>query len=238
MSMRFVALAALLVVCSFAAAQPSEFGVGQEGNVYARSAATPTSTDPRAAAGIGLRAGGWLYQPLPPDATIRPLAKQSIITVLVDYRSVALAEGTGESIKTGSFNAALTDWIKFDGKSIFPALQRRGDPTVSGTLNSQLNAETELEQREALTFELAATIVDIRPNGNLVIEGWRRVTINEEVWMVYLSGETARESIGPDRRVRDSSIAHLEIKKYEEGLVRDGYSRGWLARWYGKYKPF
>ncbi|MEQ8848474.1 flagellar basal body L-ring protein FlgH [Botrimarina sp.] len=231
MSHGLFAAAILSLTAALALGQPSAFGVGQEGNLFAQPVAP-------AAAAANAGGGGWLYQPLPPESQPRPLAEQSIVTVLVDYRSVTLSEGSGESIKTGIYNAALTDWIKFDGEDLYPAPQRRGDPTVAGQLNSQLRAETELEQREALTFEMAATIVDIRPNGNLVLEGWRRVVINEEVWMVYLSGETARESIGPDRRVRDSSIAHLEIKKFEEGLVRDGYARGWLTRWYGKFKPF
>ena len=180
----------------------------------------------------------WIYQALPPEAMTRPLEKESIITVLVDYRSVMLSEGSGESIKTGSYSAVLADWLGFDGEDIFPAPQRRGDPSVSGTLNSQLRAESEIEQRESLTFAMAVKVVDIRPNGNLVLEGRSEVQNNEEVWMVYLSGEVARQQIGPDWTVRDTAMANKRIKKYELGAVRDGYARGWLNRWYGKYKPF
>lgn len=180
----------------------------------------------------------FIYSPLPPEAQIRTLALHDIITVLVDYRSTMLSEGSGELRKTGSYNSTLTDWLAFDGKSIFPAPQRRGDPTIGGQLNSQLRAESDLEAREALTFPIAAQVVDIRPNGNLVIEGRRRIRINEEVWMTYLTGSVPRQFIGPDRTVRDTSIADLRIEKYEEGAVRDGYERGWLQRLYGKYKAF
>lgn len=180
----------------------------------------------------------WIYQSLPPEAMARPLEKESIVTVLVDYRSVMLSEGSGESIKTGSYSAVLADWLGFDGKDLFPAPQRRGDPAVSGTLNSQLRAESEIEQRESLTFAMAVKVVDIRPNGNLVLEGRSEIQNNEEIWMVYLSGEVARQQIGPDWTVRDTSLANKRIKKYEVGAVRDGYARGWLNQWYGKYKPF
>ncbi len=180
----------------------------------------------------------WIYQTLPPEAMTRPLEKESIITVLVDYRTVMLSEGSGESIKTGSYSAVLSDWLKFDGKDLFPAPQRRGDPSVSGSLNSQLRAESEIEQRESLTFAMAVKVVDIRPNGNLVLEGRSEIQNNEEVWMVYLSGEVARQQIGPDCTVRDTALANRRIKKYEQGAVRDGYARGWLNQWYGKYKPF
>lgn len=185
-----------------------------------------------------LGSSSFIYQSLPPESMVRPLEKESIITVLVDYRSVMLSEGSGESIKIGTFNSVLSDWLGFDGQDIFPAPQRRGDPTVSGALNSQLRAESEVEQRESLTFSLAAKVVDIRPNGNLVIEGVRSVRVNEEVWKIYLTGTAPRQAIGPDRTIRDNSIADLRIEKYELGAVRDGYSRGWLAQFYGKYKPF
>lgn len=207
------------------------FATGQEGGL---AFAPPVET-------LGaptLANSSFIYQSLPPEAMSRPLEKESIITVLVDYRSVMLSEGSGETRKTGTFSSALTDWIAFDGQDLFPAPQRRGDPTISGSVNSQLRAEADVEQRESLTFPIAAKVVDIRPNGNLVIEGRSEIHVNEEVWMTYLSGTVPRQMIGPDWTVRDSAIADKRIYKHEKGSVRDGYARGWLSKWYGKYKAF
>ena len=191
-----------------------------------------------AMSGATLQNSSFIYQPLPPESLARPLQKGGIVTVLVDYRSVMQSEGSGETIKVGAFSAVLTDWLGFDGKSIFPAPQSRGDPTIGGTLNSQSRADSDIEQRESLTFPIACTVVDLRPNGNLVLEGKRTITVNEESWVTYLIGTAPREQIGLDRTIRDTAIADLRIKKYEEGSVRDGYARGWLARWYGRYKAF
>lgn len=217
-------LGILLLFTSVAAAQ--------EGSLSYAPPAQPMPGAPT------LNSSSFLYQALPPEAMARPLEKESIITVLVDYRTVMLSEGSGESIKIGNFNAVLSEWLKFDGKDLFPATQRRGDPTVSGALNSQLRAEAEVEQRESLTFTIASKVVDIRPNGNLVLEGVRTIRVNEEVWQIYLTGVAPRQMIGPDWTVRDTSIADLRVEKYEQGAVRDGYSRGWFAQFYGKYKPF
>ena len=223
MNQAFAAVALLLAACAARA---------QEGSLMHQAPPAPTL------GAATLDNSSFIYQPLPPEAMARPLEKHSIITVLVDYRAVMLSEGSGESVKRGNFNAVLTDWLKFDGRNLFPAEQRRGDPRVAGTLNSQLIAESEVEQRESLTFPIAADVVDIRPNGNLVIEGRRRIRINDEVWMTYITGSVPRQMIGPDWTVRDTAIHELQIEKYEEGAVRDGYARGWLGRWYGKYKPF
>jgi flagellar L-ring protein precursor FlgH len=95
-----------------------------------------------------------------------------------------------------------------------------------------------MELRDSLTFRIAAAVVDIRPNGNLVIEARREIQINEEVWMQSLTGVVRRQSIGPDRTVRSDEVAELRIRKQEKGFISDSYSRGWFTRWYDRWKPF
>ena len=126
----------------------------------------------------------------------------------------------------------------FDGKSIRRAPQSGGDPPVSGTYNSQYRAESDMELRDSLAFRIAAKIVDIRPNGNLVIEAHQDIENNEELWRISLTGVVRREAIQADRTVNSDSIAELKILKKELGQVRDGYARGWFTRWYDHFKPF
>ena len=75
-----------------------------------------------------------------------------------------------------------------------------------------------------MTFRIAAAVVDIRPNGNLVIEARREIRNNEEVWMQSLTGVVRRQSIGPDRTVRSDEVAELRIDKRERGFVNDSYT--------------
>ena len=208
------------------------------GVVRAQEGSLAYSTTPANAGAPTLNNSSFIYQSLPPEAMTRALEKQSIIQVLVDYRAVTESDGNSQTRRTGSYSAALTNWLRFDGKSIKRAPQNDGDPTISGSLNSQMRTQNDMDQSEAVTFTMAATIVDIQPNGNLVIEGRSEIRINEEEWMVYISGIVPREAIGPDRVVRDSSIADKRIYKYEQGMIHDGYARGWMGKWYGKFKAF
>jgi flagellar L-ring protein precursor FlgH len=187
---------------------------------------------------LSLQAGSFIYRELPANARPRELQQHDIITVIVDYRTRMLSEGDAESRKTNSLNAVLSSWIRFDGKSIKAAPQTDGDPRVAGTYNSQYRAESDVELRDSLTFEIAAEIIEIRPNGNLYVEGNQVIQNNEEEWKIFISGEVAREAIQPDRTVSSKSMAKLQITKGEDGQVRDGYARGWFNRWYDKYKPF
>lgn len=187
---------------------------------------------------LRLENSSFMYRKLPPEAEYRELQINDIVTVLVDYRSSMISEGDAESRRTTSLNAVLADWLKFDGKSLIPAPQNNGDPRINGSLTSQYRTEAEMELRDALTFRIAAAVVDIRPNGNLVLEARREIRINEEVWLQSLTGVVRRQSIGPDRTVRSDEVAELRIEKRERGFINDAYTRGWFTRWYDKWKPF
>ncbi len=214
----------------------SNIATAQEGSLLAAQIPTDDGTPP-AQMPLTLENTSYLFQPLPPEAQ-RELKREDSIIVLVDYRTAMNSDGSTQSRKQANFNAALLEWIGFDGSDIFAAPQFRGDPEIAGILNSQYRAQTELELEDSLTFRIAAKIVDIRPNGNLVIEAHRTVRNNDEVWQQSLTGVVARQFINADRTVRSDAITDLYIDKREIGQVRDGYSPGWLTKWYGRYKPF
>ena len=161
------------------------------------------------------------------------------LTVVVNINTRVLSEGDVENRKTASFNTVLTDWLHFDGFSLKPDRQANGDQRIAGQLDSQFRAEADLESRDTLTFTIAAQVVDIRPNGNLVIEAHRKIQINEEVWELTLDGVVSRKDVDPNNSVTSDKIAELRIDKKEVGQVRDAYRRGWFQKFYNTYiMPF
>jgi flagellar L-ring protein precursor FlgH len=193
---------------------------------------------PKQKAGLLLENSSFMYRKLPPESEQRELQLNDIITVLVDYKSALQSDGDANSKKTASFNAVLSDWLKFDGKNILPAAMNNGDPKVTGAVTSQFKTQADVKQNDALTFKIGASVVDIRPNGNLVIEARSTIRNDDEVWEHSLSGVVRRQSIGPDRTVRSDAIAEWNIYNRRKGFVHDGTNRGWLVKWYDQVKPF
>jgi flagellar L-ring protein precursor FlgH len=218
-----------------ALASAADCSLAQDGSLML---STPVSAQMAASQGATLENSSFIFRELPPESRVNELKHHDIITVLVDYRTRMLSEGDAEQRKTSNLNAVLSSWIRFDGKSIKNAPQTDGDPRVQGTYNSQTRAESDVELRDTLSFEIACEIIEIRPNGNLYIEGNQTIRNNEEQWRIFVSGEVRREAIQPDRTVSSRSIVNLNIDKEEVGAVRDGYARGWFSKWYDRYKPF
>ena len=182
-----------------------------------------------------LRNVSWTYEPAPPTRVFR---KNDIVTIRVDEITRVAAEGSAENRKRTLYEAILTDWISLSGFNLRPDAQSNGDPSVGTESNSNYRAESTVESRESMAFNIAATIVDIRPNGNMVLEARKKHRVNDNLWETSLSGTCRAEDIGPDNVILSKDLVDLEIRKDDRGHLRDGYKRGWFQRWFDRAQPF
>lgn len=184
---------------------------------------------------VMLDSASWTFQPAPP---LRVFQKQDVVTIRVDEIARVMAEGNIDNRKRTFYDAIVTDWINISKFRVKPDPQEDGDPAVGFQSQSNYRADSSVESREAMTFNIAATVVDIRPNGNLVLEARKAIRINDNLWETSLTGMCRAQDIGPDNIVLSKDVIDLEIRKDDRGHMRDGYSRGWLQRWLDRYGPF
>ncbi|TWU34464.1 flagellar basal body L-ring protein FlgH [Novipirellula artificiosorum] len=177
----------------------------------------------------------WTYQP-PPQ--LRRFQKNDIIAIRIDEITRMMAEGSADSRKRTMYEAIVSDWIQLEDFSLRPDPQEGGDPSVATESNNQFRSESSVESRESLSFNIAATIVDIRPNGNLVLEARKTIRVNDNLWETSMSGICRAEDIAPDNTVLSRDVIDLEIRKEDQGHLRDGYKRGWFSRWFDRVQPF
>lgn len=173
-----------------------------------------------------------------PPAPVRTFAINDIVTIRVDELARMRAEGAAENRKNSLYDAILKDWIALSGGALKPAAQADGDPRVTGQLNQLYRADASIESRESLTFNIAASIVDIRPNGNLVLEAHKTIWVNENSFEYALSGTCRAADIGPDNVLLSRDLLDPQIRKTERGRLRDGYRRGWFQRWWEEFQLF
>jgi flagellar L-ring protein precursor FlgH len=140
--------------------------------------------------------------------------------------------------KTGTYDWQLKNWIKFDHLSLKSDPMTGGAPQANSTIDQEYQANAQLQTQDSLTFTITAEIVDIRPNGNLVVEAHRHVRIDENIWEQSLTGVLRREDVLPNNTVLSQNVAELSIDKREVGQVRDAYQRGWLSRLYDRFSIF
>ena len=81
-------------------------------------------------------------------------------------------------------------------------------------------------------------MIDRQPSGNLIIEGVRRMILNNETNYVILRGIIRPVDVGSDNTILSNRIADAEVQLIAEGSLTEAQRKGWLNRAYDWVNPF
>ncbi|ABI56253.1 flagellar basal body L-ring protein FlgH [Alkalilimnicola ehrlichii MLHE-1] len=86
------------------------------------------------------------------------------------------------------------------------------------------------DQSNQLTGTLTAIVTDTMPNGYLVIEGQKKLTLNQGAEYVTISGIVRPDDVGADNTVSSLRVANAQIAYTGTGALADSNRPGWLTR--------
>jgi flagellar L-ring protein precursor FlgH len=89
-----------------------------------------------------------------------------------------------------------------------------------------------------LLATLTARVVEILPNGQLVVAGRQAVKINNEVEYLALTGVLDPRAIASDSSVSSTALADVRIEYSGQGVVAGKQRPGWLTRALDIVTPF
>ena len=121
-------------------------------------------------------------------------------------------------------------------------LQNQSLDALRATDFDDLTIETKgrgsADQAASLDGSLAVMITQVLPNGNLVIQGQKRLSLSEGSETVKLQGIVAREDVQPDNTVLSSRIAGAQIAYIGSGELAEFAKVNWGTRFFNKVWPF
>lgn len=87
-----------------------------------------------------------------------------------------------------------------------------------------------MENKNRFIAVVAARVIKVLPNGDLVVEGEKYIRQNSEVQKIYVKGIVRPEDIGNDNSVPSSSLANARIEYVSDGDFADNSNQGWLQK--------
>lgn len=142
-----------------------------------------------------------------------------ILTILVVEKASAVASGTTKTARSSSTKNsvnALAGVTRATGPwanlaDISGATQLSGDGTTSRDL--------------VLSTTLTARVAAVLPNGSMLVESTKDISINSERQTITVRGVARPADIGPDNTLRSDRLAELEVRVNGKGVVGDAIRR-------------
>jgi flagellar L-ring protein FlgH len=181
-----------------------------------------------------IRDYSWIYiePPVPPEIKLH-----DIVTIIVDEKSEVIMNSKFNRQRTSRLLAELKEFVRIgDTGNLTPAALN--GPTIDAQLQGQLNSTGQLTDKEGIKYRIAATVVDVLPNGVLQLEAKKKIKTQDDVSEYTLTGELRASDVAPDNTASSENIASLHIVKNQGGRVYDATKRNWGYRLYDLLSPF
>ena len=94
------------------------------------------------------------------------------------------------------------------------------------------------EQSNSLSGEVSVTVAEVYPNGTMLVQGQKRVTLNRGDEFVRIKGIVRTADVDRDNRVPSTRVADAQIAYTGKGDVARASRQGWLSRFFQIVSPF
>lgn len=108
-------------------------------------------------------------------------------------------------------------------------------PSIPGfTMNAEsaneLSAKADLKDERSFSDRVSVVVVDILPNGNLVVIGTRDRNIAGDTQTIEISGIVRPSDIAFDNTIKSEQVANFRIVSQNSGVAAPYTRPGWLGR--------
>jgi flagellar L-ring protein precursor FlgH len=177
----------------------------------------------------------WISVPARPPKTFQP---GDLITVVVRETRKFKANADLDTKKEFDVDSQLDEFVKFTNGGVGAATFQRGKPNIQYDYKNELKGEADAQRKDELTTRITGKIIDVKPNGLLIVEASARIEHDEEITVMTLTGTCRKEDVTADNTVLSSQMADKAIRVQNEGSLRATTSRGWIPKLIDWIKPF
>lgn len=151
----------------------------------------------------------------------RAMSVGDVVTIVIDERQKVR---NNEKVKTekSSEVQAEVESFKPDQSLADQVLPIKWD------VQRDFEGKADYDKQGEFTTRITASVIDVQPNGNLVIQGRRKVVIDgEEKWMT-VSGVVRAFDVASDNTVASHLVANATVEYESAGRLAQNTKRGWF----------
>ena len=128
-----------------------------------------------------------------------------------------------ETSRSSTFNGEV-------GEIFETGLIDLGEFGMSASSSNELKGKADYKDERKFTDSITVVVVDVLPNGNLVIMGSRNRNIAGDIQTIDVSGIVRPSDIAFDNTIRSEQIAEFRIISRNKGVAEPYNKQSWLGR--------
>jgi len=156
-----------------------------------------------------------------------------VVSIVVTESLAASTDGQVKNSRASNANSGLTSLFGLLKSS--NALQH----LVGMTAASGLTAQGQSTTNSSLATTFGGEVVDVLPNGMLVVQATRQLTFSQQTQLIKLRGLVRPEDVSAQNQVLSTAMTDLELEVTGKGIVNDStYRQNPLVRFLEKLLIF
>lgn len=156
-----------------------------------------------------------------------------VVSIVVSESLAASTDGQVKNSRASSAASGLT--------GLFGKLKTSNNlqNLLGASASSGLTAQGQSTTNSSLTTTFGGEVVDVLPNGMMVIQATRELTFSQQTQLIKLRGLVRPEDVNSANEVQSTAMTDLELEVVGKGIVNDStYRQSPIARFLQKLLVF
>jgi flagellar L-ring protein precursor FlgH len=160
-----------------------------------------------------------------------------ILTITLEEETEAEKESETQLNKTSS-NSISNPTVfgttpQFNLPGFLPLANSTNNNLAFGMESSNsFTGQGDSDQSNTLTGSVSVSVVEVLPNGNLMVRGEKIITINQGNEYIRISGMVSPRDIDANNSISSVRVADAQIAYVGDGPTNDMNVMGWLSRFF------
>ena len=176
-----------------------------------------------------------------PEPKPKLLRKHDLVTIIIRENSQFTTNGDTDLKHANDLNAIIDSYAMLGWQGGGPSLDEHLPVTpiqVQTSGQRDFKGTATVERDDTFTGRITAEVVDVKPNGTLILQATETIKTDEEEQRVTLIGTCRVEDITSDNGVLSNQLYNLSLSKQHKGAAKDTLTRGLFTRLLDWINPF
>lgn len=161
----------------------------------------------------------------------RRFAVHDLVTIIIRESTQTDFQANIETEKSSKFDGSISDFPRLNLRDLLDLQLRPSDmdegPVKLGVdYSSEFEGEGDYSRRESVTGRITSRVIDVKPNGTLVLEARKFIQTDDETLDLVVTGQCRVEDVSIDNTILSTQLYDLRLNKQHTGELRKSTRKG------------